>query len=364
CGLPRPLAACRHQTSPNWFGSRGSLYLAAVHGVVKDLAELGHVLVLQVLAFVLGDLLDLALVALRDDHGLDPRAPPPVRPGTIPRLIPARCAASDFSLMPPIGSTWPVSVISPVIATSLATGPPLISDASAVAIATPADGPSFGTAPDGTWMWMSCLANQSSGRSGASSDWWPRTHDSAASADSRITSPSWPVIVSLPEPGIAVASMKRTSPPTGVHASPVATPGSFVRRRCSAQYLRGPSSSRARFPAIFALPSTLPSRASRATFRHTVPIWRSRLRTPASRVYSSAIAFSAEAGNSICDGFSPFSSIWRGTRYWRAMWSFSSSVYPESWITSMRSWSGAGTVSSRFAVAMKRTSERSNSRSR
>src|SRR4029453_8806649 len=74
CGLPRPLAACRHQTSPNWFGSRGSLYLATVHGVVKDLAELGYVLVLQVLALVLGDLLDLALVALRDDHALDPLA--------------------------------------------------------------------------------------------------------------------------------------------------------------------------------------------------------------------------------------------------------------------------------------------------
>ena len=49
--------------------------------------------------------------------------------------------------------------------------------------------------------------------------------ESAAWADSRITSPSWPVIVSLPLPGIAVASMNRTSPPTGVQARPVATPG-------------------------------------------------------------------------------------------------------------------------------------------
>ena len=33
------------------------------------------------------------------------------------------------------------------------------------------------------------------------------------------------MIVSLPSPGIAVASMNSTSPPTGVQARPVATPG-------------------------------------------------------------------------------------------------------------------------------------------
>ena len=82
---------------------------------------------------------------------------------------------------------------------------------------------------------MSWLANQSSGRSGASRATLPRTHDSAAWADSRITSPSWPVIRSLPSPGTAVASTNSTSPPTGVQASPVATPGSRVRRRCSAK---------------------------------------------------------------------------------------------------------------------------------
>ena len=69
--------------------------------------------------------------------------------------MPARCAPSTFSLMPPTGSTLPRRVISPVIATSWRTGRPVSSDASAVAIVTPADGPSFGTAPAGTWMWMS-----------------------------------------------------------------------------------------------------------------------------------------------------------------------------------------------------------------
>ena len=62
-----------------------------------------------------------------------------------------------------------------------------------------------------------------------------------------MTSPSWPVMISLPEPGIAVASTNRTSPPTGVQARPVATPGTSVRRRCSDENLRLPSSSRARF---------------------------------------------------------------------------------------------------------------------
>ena len=82
---------------------------------------------------------------------------------------------------------------------------------------------------------MSWVANQSSGSSGASRATLPRTHESAACADSRITSPSWPVIMSLPSPGTAVASTNSTSPPTGVQASPVATPGSLVRRRCSAK---------------------------------------------------------------------------------------------------------------------------------
>ena len=54
-----------------------------------------------------------------------------------------------------MGSTRPRSVISPVIATSLRTGMRNSADASAVAIVTPADGPSLGIAPSGKWMWMS-----------------------------------------------------------------------------------------------------------------------------------------------------------------------------------------------------------------
>ena len=73
--------------------------------------------------------------------------------------MPPRSAASSFSFSPPIGSTRPRSVISPVIATSLRTGMPVITETIAVTIATPADGPSFGVAPSGTWTWMSRLSN-------------------------------------------------------------------------------------------------------------------------------------------------------------------------------------------------------------
>src|SRR5207237_127985 len=50
---------------------------------------------------------------------------------TIP--APARCAARILDLRPPIGSTRPRSVISPVIATSLRTGMPVSADTSPAA---------------------------------------------------------------------------------------------------------------------------------------------------------------------------------------------------------------------------------------
>src|SRR5262249_37943973 len=56
----------------------------------------------------------------------------------------------------------------------------------------------------------------------------------------RITSPSWPVRMSLPLPGTRVASMNRMSPPVGVQASPVATPGTLVRIATSFSNRRGP----------------------------------------------------------------------------------------------------------------------------
>src|SRR6185312_2701049 len=73
-----------------------------------------------------------------------------LRIGSITVLMPARSAASTFSLTPPIGSTSPRRLISPVIATSLRTARDVRSDVSAMNIATPALGPSFGVAPAGT----------------------------------------------------------------------------------------------------------------------------------------------------------------------------------------------------------------------
>src|SRR5580700_6295407 len=70
--------------------------------------------------------------------------------GRITSKSPARCAASSFSFNPPMGSTLPRSVISPVIARSRRTGILLSALAIAVAIVIPADGPSFGIAPSGT----------------------------------------------------------------------------------------------------------------------------------------------------------------------------------------------------------------------
>ncbi|MBP2684848.1 MAG: rane-associated protein [Deltaproteobacteria bacterium] len=82
----------------------------------------------------------------------------PFRPGMITWSIPARSAASAFSFTPPMGRTRPRRVTSPVIATSLRTGIPVREETRAVAIVMPAEGPSFGIPPDGTWMWMSCFA--------------------------------------------------------------------------------------------------------------------------------------------------------------------------------------------------------------
>ena len=81
------------------------------------------------------------------------------RAGSITRVRPAAAAATTFSLMPPTGSTRPRSEISPVMAVSLRTVRSVSSEASAVNIATPALGPSFGVAPAGTWTWMSLFSN-------------------------------------------------------------------------------------------------------------------------------------------------------------------------------------------------------------
>lgn len=67
------------------------------------------------------------------------------------RLIPALCAPSTFSLIPPTGVIAPRKVISPVMAVVGGTSLPVKSETKATTIAKPADGPSFLTAPEGKW---------------------------------------------------------------------------------------------------------------------------------------------------------------------------------------------------------------------
>ena len=126
-----------------------------------------------------------------------------LRSGSITVVMPARDAASTFSFTPPIGSTSPRREISPVIAVSLRTVRPVSSDTSAVNIATPALGPSFGMAPAGTCRWMSDFSNSAGSMPSATAR--ALTRESAACALSFITSPSWPVRISLPLPGVRVA---------------------------------------------------------------------------------------------------------------------------------------------------------------
>src|SRR5208337_2370168 len=78
--------------------------------------------------------------------------------------IPARRAARILSRTPPTGSTRPVSVTSPVIASSVLMGSSRNRLMSAAAMATPAEGPSLGTAPAGTWMCTSVLLKREASR--------------------------------------------------------------------------------------------------------------------------------------------------------------------------------------------------------
>ena len=153
-------------------------------------------------------------------------------------LIPARWAASTFSLTPPTGRTWPLKVISPVMARSLWMRLSVSREANAVSIVTPAEGPSLGMAPAGTWMWISWFSKKSSSIPIEAALALAKL--SAAVADSFMTSPSWPVRVRPFLPFIAVASMKRSSPPVGVQARPVATPGVDIRVLVSAVKRTGP----------------------------------------------------------------------------------------------------------------------------
>ena len=82
-------------------------------------------------------------------------------PGRSAFLRPARRAAMVFSLTPPMGSTRPVRVSSPVMPSFLRTGLPVIIESRAVVMVTPAEGPSLGVAPAGTCRWTKWVSKKS-----------------------------------------------------------------------------------------------------------------------------------------------------------------------------------------------------------
>ena len=113
---------------------------------------------LQLLTRALRNLIEVPPVTRREHH-----------PGEA-----GRGGGDEFSLMPPTGSTRPRSDISPVIAVSLLTVRLASKEASALNIATPALGPSFGVARAGTWTWMSLFYACPSRQSGANARMWWR----------------------------------------------------------------------------------------------------------------------------------------------------------------------------------------------
>ena len=125
------------------------------------------------------------------------------------------------------------------------------------------------------------------------------------------------MIVSLPEPGHRgrldeqhLAADRRPGEPGG-DARDLGPPAGLGEDPAAAEQLARALRGDRRAPARL---RRADSASSRASLRHTVPISRSRLRTPASRVYSSMIARSAASENRMPAPRRPFSASWRGTR--------------------------------------------------
>ena len=131
-------------------------------------------------------------------------------------------AANIFSLIPPTGNTFPLSVISPVIANLLLTLFCVSKETKDVNMVIPALGPSFGVAPSGTWMWILYFSNGNF--SNPISSFFDLINSKDIVADSFITFPRLPVIVNCPLPSEIADSINRISPPADVQAKPVTTP--------------------------------------------------------------------------------------------------------------------------------------------
>src|SRR5215207_6998767 len=115
-------------------------------------------------------------------------------------------------------------------------------------------------------------------------------------------------------------------PPALVTERPVATPGMAVRSAASWKNRCLPSASRTAATSTWIGGVTSPDAIRVAILRSALPSSRSRLRTPASRVYSVITLRIASSSMSTSSGRSPFRSRCRGHRYPVAIATFSSVV--------------------------------------
>ena len=190
--------------------------------------------------------------------------------------------------MPPTGRTFPRRVISPVIARCSARIGPVASDANAVTMVTPADGPSFGMAPAGTCTWTSW---RSKARWGDPEPRGIRSH--VRQRCLRALAHHVAQHARQQQPLFGARHHRRLDEQ---HVTSGRRPGQANRHARALGSLchlveeaRGPGSP-STSSAVTRMRLGAPSAIWRATLRHTVAIWRSRVRTPASRVYPRMIA--------------------------------------------------------------------------
>ena len=89
------------------------------------------------------------LIAANDEHGLNP--PTAGKRTPIMPYINRSFYENEFNRLC-TGNTLPLNVISPVMASLSFTFLCVNADVRAVSIVIPAEGPSFGVAPSGTWI--------------------------------------------------------------------------------------------------------------------------------------------------------------------------------------------------------------------
>ena len=169
-------------------------------------------------------------------------------------------------------------------------------------------------------------------------------------ADSFITVPNLPVKTTCPFPFKTLTSAVKVSPPTAVHARPVTIPTSGLVPANWCLYLFLP-----KYSSKSALVITTPSKEGfstyfLATFLHILPIVLSKFLTPASLVYESIISLITSSSIFIKSASKACSFNCFGSKYFLTIFSFSSSIYPDTSIISILSNSGLGIVLKLFAV--------------